>query len=126
MVSSKARRPQLARLAISFVTQDIQDGSSFLLFKLECLTRSHEVSRLLRAQRAEGWRLRWPSWSCGARCSSWSQRFCFGPGSLLRDHRYKARLVVSCIDRLGTTFPSRSHRWGSVHRDYCAAQEVRP
>src|SRR6266566_3764773 len=67
MVWSKAKRLRLYRLAISSVTQDIQNGSSFLLFKLEPLDRSHEVNRLLRAQRAEGRGYRRSGWGGGSR-----------------------------------------------------------
>src|SRR6266566_2930758 len=83
MVWSKAKRLRLYRLAISSVTQDIQNGSSFLLFKLEPLDRSHEVNRLLRAQRAEGRGYRRSGWGGGSRASSWPQRLYFGPGGLL-------------------------------------------
>src|SRR5207245_10956292 len=126
MVWSKTKRLRLYRLAISFVTRDIQNGSSFLLFKLEPPDRSHEVNRLLRAQRAEGRRTRWSGWSRSSRASSWSQRLCFGPGSLLRDNRNEAGFLLSSLDRLGATFPRRSGSGRSVHRNHGPAQEVRP
>src|SRR6266487_5705764 len=126
MVWSKAKRLRLYRLAISSVTQDIQNGSSFLLFKLEPLDRSHEVNRLLRAQRAEGRGYRRSGWGGGSRASSWPQRLYFGPGGLLCDNRDEVGFLLSGLDRLGATFPGRSGGGRSVHRNYRLAQEVRP
>src|SRR6266699_5232847 len=126
MVWSKAKRLRLYRLAISSVTQDIQNGSSFLLSKLEPPDRSHEVNRLLRAQRAEGRRISRSGWGGGSRPTSWPQRLCFGPGGLLCDHRDKAGLLLSSLDRLGATFPGWSGCGRSVHRNYRLTQEVRP
>src|SRR5437660_8748772 len=126
MVWSKTKRLRLYRLAISSVTRDIQNGSSFLLFKLEPSDRSHEVNRLLRAQRAKGRRIRGSGWSRGSRPSSWSQRLCSGPGGLLCDYRDEAGFLLSSLDRMGATFPGRSGSGRSVHRNYRLAQEVRP
>src|SRR5213076_62488 len=118
-------RLQLYRLAISSVTRDIQNGSSFLLFELDSLIGSLEINRLLRTQRAEGWRTRRPGRGCSSRRPRWPERFCSGPGSLLRDHRDEAGLVVTRFDRLGATFPRRSISWRSVHRNHRLTQKVR-
>src|SRR6266487_4431632 len=126
MVWSKTKRLRLYRLAISSVTRDIQKGSSFLLFKLEPPERSHEVNRLLRAQRAEGRGHRRSGWGGGSRASSWPQRLYFGPGGLLCDDRDEAGFLLSSLDRLGATFPGRSGSGRSFHRNYRLAQEVRP
>src|SRR2546425_7446622 len=126
MVWSKTKRLRLYRLAISSVTRDIQNGSSFLLFELEPPDRSHEVNRLLRAQRAEGRRIRWSVWGGGSRASSWPQRLCFGSGGLLCDHRDEAGFLLSSLDRLGATFPGRSGGGRRFHRNYGPAPEVRP